>query len=155
MPLATASALILATPEKAFDFVADYRNIPRMQPQFSSVKLISQLERGQGSIIEMSGRFHGMPMRVKNRIVTYSPPRRLVSVSDGTVLSRNVWEFESIDKEVATTRVSLSIEYKVVAGPLGKLFTGVASSLFHKEIQDMADESLRRLGTLLSEEYHV
>ena len=151
MPLATASTLVLASAEKAFDFIADYRNIPRLQPQFASAKLASELERGQGAVVELSGRFHGMPMRVKNRIVTFNPPRRLVSISEGTVLSRNVWEFEVVDTEVPTTRVSLSIEYKVAAGPFGKLFTGVASSLFHNEIQEMADESLRRLSTLLTQ----
>jgi ribosome-associated toxin RatA of RatAB toxin-antitoxin module len=92
-------------------------------------------------------------MRVKNRIVTFTPPRRLVSISEGTVLSRNVWEFEPVDGDgTPSTRVTFSVEYKVAAGPFGKLFTGVASSLFHKEIQEMTDESLRRLQELIAQE---
>ena len=154
MPTATASALVPTSSERVFDFIADYRNIPRLQPQFSSAKVVSQQERGQGAIVELSGRFHGMPMRVKNKIVTFTPPRRLVSISEGTVLSRNTWEFEPVEDEDGTpsTRVTFSVEYKIAAGPFGKLFTGVASSLFHKEIQEMTDGSLRRLGELLEQE---
>lgn len=154
MPTATASALVPTTAERVFDFIADYRNIPRLQPQFSSAKVISELERGQGAIVELSGRFHGMPMRVKNKIITFIPPRRLVSISEGTVLSRNTWEFEPVEDGDGTssTRVTFSVEYKVAAGPFGKLFTGVASSLFHKEIQEMTDDSLRRLRELLAQE---
>jgi ribosome-associated toxin RatA of RatAB toxin-antitoxin module len=152
MPTAISSTLVPATPERVFDFIADYRNIPRLQTQFASAKLASEIERGQGAVVELSGRFHGMPMRVKNRIVTFTPPRRLVSVSEGTVLSRNVWEFEPVDSEQEpSTRVTFSVEYKA-AGPFGKLFTGVASSLFHKEIQEMTDESLRRLRELLAQD---
>jgi ribosome-associated toxin RatA of RatAB toxin-antitoxin module len=153
MPTAISSALVPATPDRVFDFIADYRNITRLQTQFASAKLASEIERGQGAVVELSGRFHGMPMRVKNRIVTFTPPRRLVSVSEGTVLSRNVWEFEPVEgEETPSTRVTFSVEYKVAAGPFGKLFTGVASSLFHKEIQEMTDESLRRLQALMEQD---
>lgn len=150
MPTASATNIVPASAERVFDFVADYRNIPRLQAQFSSVKVASEVERGQGAVVELSGRFHGVPMRVKNRIVTFTPPHRLVSISDGTVLSRNVWEFEPV--EGGDTRVTLTIEYKVAAGPFGKLFTGVASSLFHREIQEMTDDSLRRLQELLAQD---
>ncbi len=157
MPTASSTSIVPASAERVFDFVADYRNIPRLQAQFSSAKVVGEVERGQGAVVELVGRFHGMPMRVRNRIVTFTPPRRLVSISDGTVLSRNVWEFEPVDAEVgagesSSARVTLTIEYKVAAGPLGKLFTGIASSLFHREIQGMTDESLRRLRELLAQE---
>ncbi len=155
MPTASATTIVPADAERAFDFVADYRNIPRLQSQFSSAKVVGELERGQGAVVELSGRFHGVPMRVKNRIVAFTPPCRLVSISDGTVLSRNVWEFEPVDAGAGVSnsaRVTLTIEYKVAAGPLGKLFTGVASSLFHREIQQMTDDSLRRLRELLAQE---
>ena len=150
MPTASATNIVPVSAETAFDFVADYRNIPRLQSQFSSATLAGEVERGQGAVVELSGRFHGVPMRVKNRIVAFTPPSRLVSVSDGTVLSRNVWEFEPL--EGGDTRVTLTIKYKVAAGPFGKLFTGVASSLFHREIQGMTDESLQRLRELLAQE---
>ncbi len=150
MPTVSGTALIAAAPEAIFGFLADYRNIPRVQPQFTSARLVSEKERCEGACVELHGRFHGLPMHVRNRIVTYSPPHRLVSVSEGTVLSRSAWELRSTD-DPGTTRVTLTVDYKV-AGPLGKLFTGLTSSVFHKEIQSMTDESLNRLSAFFQSE---
>jgi hypothetical protein len=151
MPKVSASAEIPVRIEEAFGFLADYRNIPLLQAQFTSARLISKQENGVGATVELRGRFRGMPMHVHNRIVTYAPPRRLVSISEGTVLSRNAWELEEIRANPALSRVSLTVEYKV-AGPLSRVFTGLASSLFHSEIQAMTEESLRRLRQILTQE---
>lgn len=150
MPTVYATADIAALPEDIFSFLADYSNIPRVQPQFATARLVSEHERCAGACVELVGRFHGVPMRVRNRIVTYAPPHRLASISEGTVLSRNVWELQplassaGITPTTSTTRVTLTVDYKV-GGPMGGLFTGITSAIFNKEIQAMTDESLRRL----------
>jgi ribosome-associated toxin RatA of RatAB toxin-antitoxin module len=133
-----------------FDFVADYRNIPRLQPHFTSVELTGEKERGLGASVEMRGRFRGMPMHVRDRIITFTPPRRLVSISEGTVTSRNTWELLPIEGDTPLTRVTLRIDYKMGGGLLGGFLTSVASSIFHNEIQGMTDESLRRLREIVS-----
>lgn len=147
MPRVTSSALVPATAEEVFSFLADYRNIPRLQPEFTNAKLVSHVERGLGATVELHGRFHGLPMRAQMHIIAYSPPNRIVSISEGAVLSRNTWEVRQLTGE-DISQVRLSVEYKV-GGPLGGLFTGVASQLFHKEIQGMTDESLKRLAAIL------
>jgi carbon monoxide dehydrogenase subunit G len=145
MPSTSATRTIAGvTPQEIFDFLADYRNIGRIQPQFTSVKLAGEIERGVGAVMELRGRFHGMPMEVKSRIITFTPPSRIVSISEGTVLSRNAWELEELDTDQPSTRVSFIVDYKV-GGPLGKVFTGVASSLFHREIESMTREALHHL----------
>ena len=153
MPTVVAQAVVQREAAEVFDFIADYRNIPRLQPHFESVKVVSEMERGQGATVEMRGRFRGMPMRARDRIITFTPPRRLVSVTEGAVTSRNTWELVPLEGDPPQTRVTLKIEYKVGGGGLlGGLFTGVASSLFHGEIQSMTEESLRRLGKLIGGE---
>ena len=144
MPRTSATTDIQASSQEIFDFLADYRNIGRIQPQFASVKLAGEVERGVGAVMELQGRFHGIPMDVKSRIITFTPPRRIVSISEGTVLSRNAWELEELGTDPPSTRVSFIVDYKV-GGPLGKVFTGIASSLFHREIEALTSESLRRL----------
>ena len=144
MPTVQATANVQASAQEVFDFLADYRNIPRVQPQFNVAKLVGDQERCVGARVELVGRFHGMPMQVQNRIVTYSPPYRLASISEGTVLSRNVWELQPTEHDPNTTRVTFTVDYKV-GGALGGLFTGIAASLFNKEIQAMTDEALRNL----------
>ncbi|MDQ3929186.1 MAG: SRPBCC family protein [Chloroflexota bacterium] len=144
MPTVQATARVQGSAQEIFDFLADYRNIPRVQPQFSQAKLVGDLERSVGARVELVGRFRGMPMQVQNRIVTYTPPYRLASISEGTVLSRNVWELQPIEGDPNSTRVTFTVDYKM-GGALGGLFTGIAASLFNKEIQAMTDEALRNL----------
>src|SRR5688572_21240847 len=61
LPIVSSSAVVGATAEEAFNFVADYRNIPRLQPQFSSATLVSEQARGLGAVVALDGRFHGVP----------------------------------------------------------------------------------------------
>ncbi|MEA2573846.1 MAG: hypothetical protein QOH93_1144 [Chloroflexia bacterium] len=150
MPTVHATANVHAGAQEIFDFLADYRNIPRVQPQFKEANLMGEKERCVGACVELVGRFHGMPMQVQNRIVTYSPPYRLASISEGTVLSRNVWELLPVVGDPPTTRVTFTVDYKV-GGPLGGVFTGIAASLFNKEIQAMTDEALRNLRGFFAE----
>lgn len=149
MPTVSATADVQAPAQEIFDFLADYRNIPRVQPQFSAARLVSEFDKREGASVELVGRFRGVPMTVRNRIVTYSPPYRLASISEGTVLSRNVWELHPL-KEDGKTRVTFTVDYKV-GGPMGGLFTGIAAGLFNKEIEAMTEDSLRRLRAFFSE----
>ncbi|MEO5954019.1 MAG: SRPBCC family protein [Chloroflexia bacterium] len=153
MPKVVSTIDVPAKPEAVFDYIADYRNIPKMQSQFESAHVVSDIERGLGAVVELQGRFHGMPMRVQNRIVTFSSPSRLVSVSEGAILSRNTWELRptTTGDGSPSTEVIFSVEYKI-SGPLGGLFTGIASSLFHGEIEGMTHEALRRLRASFSEQ---
>ncbi len=147
MPTVCASALVHATSHVVFSFIADYHNIPVIQPQFAQAKLISDVERGVGANVELRGHFHGIPLHVHNRVITYSPPRRMVSISEGTVLSRSTWEIEEVSSEPPSTRVTLTIDYKL-GNTFGGLFIGLGSALwplFHREIQGLTNESLRRL----------
>lgn len=153
MPRVTSTIEVPGTPEAVFDFLANYRNIPRLQTHFESASLAGEQESGQGAVVELRGRFHGMPMHVRNKIVTFSRPTRLASISEGTVTSRNVWELrpKAGDEVKPATVVTFSVEYKV-GGPLGGIFTGLASSLFHGEIESMVGEALRRLRATFMEQ---
>src|SRR6476659_8211675 len=96
MPTVSCSAIVHATVEEVFAFIADYRNIPRLQPHFTSATLLSEKDHQAGAEVALEGRFKGLLMKVRNRIVTYVRPFRLVSVSEGTVLSRSTWELHPL-----------------------------------------------------------
>src|ERR1700690_1217981 len=131
MPHVQATAQVEATPEEIFGFLAEYQNIPRLQPQFQSARLVSERAEGPGAVVELKGHFHGIPMTVRNRIITFTPPYRMGSISEGTVLSRNTWELRPMTGAPnPTTEATFTVEYKM-GGPLGGLFTGITSSLFH------------------------
>ena len=150
MPTVSSSATVSGSAEDIFDFLADYRNIPRLQPHFSSATLVGDKDRQEGAVVALEGRFHGVPMHVRNRIIAYLRPSRLTSVSEGTVLSRNTWELQQIDHDPPVARVTLTVDYKV-RGALG-LVVGLGQSIFNQEIQAMTDDSLRRLHGFFEKE---
>ena len=89
-------------------------------------------------------------MKATNRIIAYDPPLRLVSISEGAVLSRSTWELQELGGDPPSTRVTLTVDYKL-ANQLCGLFRGVGSVLwpiFNREIQGMTDDSLRRLRSV-------
>jgi ribosome-associated toxin RatA of RatAB toxin-antitoxin module len=153
MPTISSTTIVSTGPTEAFDFIADFRNIPRLQPHFTSAQLVGEPERGLGATVALDGRFHGFPMKARNRIIAYSPPWRLVSISEGAVLSRSTWEFEELTSDPPATRVKLTIDYSL-RKVAGGLFMGVGSALwplFNREIQGMTDESMRRLQGFFSD----
>ena len=152
MPTVTATTIVPATADEAFGFVADYRNIVRLQPHFSSARLVSAEEHGVGAEVDLNGHFHGIPIKARNRIVAYSPPDRHVSVSDGQVLSRSTWEFEQITADPPVTRVTLTLDYKLREG-IGGMIASVLWPIFNREIQGMTDESMKRLREFLGEKH--
>jgi ribosome-associated toxin RatA of RatAB toxin-antitoxin module len=145
MPHVQATTSVQASPEEIFDFLSEYHNIPLIQPQFESASLVSEQDRGLGAVVELKGHFHGIPITVRSRIVTFNPPYRLVSISEGTVLSRNTWELHlGANTDHPTTEVRFRVEYKMTGA------LGVLSGLFHHEIQSMTDSSLHRLHDIFS-----
>ena len=153
MPQIHAASQVDGTPEEIFEFLSDFQNIPLLQPHFESTRVISEQERGLGAVVELKGHFHGVPLSGTNRIITYTPPYRMVSISDGSVLSRNTWELHPVDgTEHACTQVSLVVDYKV-GGPLGGLFTGLASTFFHRELDNMTRQSLDRLQDIFAQRH--
>ncbi len=147
MPTVSASSIVTASPQEVFDFLTDYRNIPLLQPHFTSAKPASETERGLGAVVELKGHFHGIPMKINNRIIAFNPPHRLVSISDGSILSRSAWELEPVEASPPETRVTLTIDYSL-RKVMGGLFMGMGSALwplFNREVRGMTDESLRAL----------
>ncbi|HUS16042.1 MAG TPA: SRPBCC family protein [Chloroflexia bacterium] len=139
--------LISAPIERVFGFVADFQNLPRIQAQFSSVRLLSTQQAGLGAQVEAQGRFRGLPITTRMTIVEFTPPHLLVSDSSGGVRSRSIWRFRDLPSETgdpAQVRASLTIDYEV--GVPGLAFLG---NLVQHDVESMTVESLQRLKLLV------
>ena len=157
METVSASTMIPASQEEVFAFVSNYQNILKLQPHFASARLISANDQGVGAEIALEGRFHGMPMHARSKIITFDPPHRVVSVSEGSVRSRSTWELSSAPggNGAVGTLARLTIDYKVKRG--SGFLGGLANSLehlFHGEIQGMTNESLKRLHEIFAARHH-
>jgi uncharacterized membrane protein len=150
MPRLAHFILIDAPIERVFAFVADYHNLPRIQTQFKSVRLLTAAPDGPGAQVEAKGAFHGLPLTVQMTIIESDPPHLLVSHSAGGVQSRSTWSFREQPAEPpgapAQVRVTLTINYEIHMPGL-KLLGGV----LQHELDSLTIDSLRRLKLLVEE----
>ncbi len=153
MPRLSRFVIVHAPLEAVFAFLADYRNIPRMQPQFQRVRPLTTATEGVGAMLELQGRFHGLPITAQVRIVQVEPPRLLVSDSTGAVKSRSTWRLTPVppspDAEGAAppvaTRASLTLDYEVSVPGLGRLLGGFVAG----DVAAMTVESLKQLKRMV------
>ena len=150
MPRLAHFILIDAPIERVFAFVADYRNLPRIQAQFKSVRLLTATADGPGAQVEARGAFHGLPLTVQMTVVEADPPHLLVSHSAGGVQSRSTWSFREQPAETPGAaphvRVTLTINYEVHL-PGFKLLGGVVQH----ELDSLTIDALRRLKRIVEE----
>jgi hypothetical protein len=164
MPHFARFVIVHAPMEAVFAFLADYRNIPAMQPHFQRVRPVSAVTYGAGAQLELHGHFRGLPITAQVRIIHFEPPRLLVSDSTGAVHSRTTWRLTSVPlpappappaslpagagSDASTpvaTRASLTLDYELAVPGLGRLLGGVVAG----DVEAMTIESLKQLKRLV------
>jgi uncharacterized membrane protein len=133
--------------DAVFAFVADFRNLPRIQSEFKTVRHLAGPTEGLGAQIEAQGAFHGLPLTARMTIVGFQPPQALVSDTTGGIDSRSTWSFRAEQPPGAAqplVRVTLVIEYEVRLPGLGLL-----GGLVHRDVDRMTSDALRRLKSLM------
>jgi hypothetical protein len=169
MPRLTRFVIVNAPIEAVFAFLADYHNIPRMQPQFQRVRPLTAQTVGAGATLELHGQFHGLPITAQVYIVHFEPPHLLISDSTGAVNSRTTWRLTSVPpsgpppsappalrppgEESAApapvaTRAVLALDYELAVPGLGRLLGGFVAG----DVVAMTVESLKRLKRLVESE---
>jgi len=145
MPRIARFILIDAPIAQIFAFVADYRNLPRIQAEFKSVRLLSAQATGPGAQVEARGSFRGFPLTAHMTVIQAEPPHLLVSDTSGGVRSRSIWRFsEQAPPDPAAAprvRVSLAIEYELLIPGLALL-----GGLVQRDLDGMTTDALRRLS---------
>jgi Polyketide cyclase / dehydrase and lipid transport len=166
MPHVARFVTVHAPIEAVFAFLADYRNIPVLQPHFQRVRPLSTVTYGPGATLELHGHFRGLPITAQVHIVQFEPPRLLVSDSTGAVRGRTIWRLTSMPPPnppsppaplpadegssfspagPPVTRASLTLDYELVVPGLGRLLGGFVAG----DVEAMTVESLKHLKRLM------
>jgi hypothetical protein len=161
MPRLARLVIVNAPLERVFAFLADYRNIPRMQPQFQRVQPLTAQSSGAGATLELHGQFRGLPITAQMRIVQFEPPHLLVSDSTGAVKSRTTWRLTVVPPPAPpaplsagqgsalsppiATRAALTLDYDLAVPGLGRLLGGFVAG----DVEAMTVESLKQLKRLV------
>lgn len=138
---------IATSPARAFDFVADYRNVPRVLEGVSRWEPLSKQARGEGARFEVEMRTFGIPLANVLVLVAWEPGRRIGWRSEsGLVEQRGGWTFEALRPQL--TEVTLAISYRPPGAALGNLLAGRVDSLVRARLA----RALESMASLLERE---
>jgi uncharacterized membrane protein len=145
VPEFTARVVAESTPRQAFDFVADYRNVPRVLDGVTRWEPLSRQTRGVGARFEVEMRILGLPLQNVLVLDVWKEPESIGWRSEsGLVEQRGHWTFTPI---AGGTEIQLRIAYTPPGGPLGSLVAGGAAGTVRRRLE----KALSRMRDLLAE----
>ncbi len=130
-----ASTRIAVAPERAFDFVADHRNVGRVLEGITRWEPLDPDHRqGRGARYDVEMRTFGIPLANRLVLDAWERPRRIGWRSEsGLIAQRGGWTFEPGGD--AGTRVTLRIAYEPPLAAAGNLFAGSADRLVRRRLE--------------------
>ena len=141
----TARTLIKLDQRSVFDWVADFRNVPRVLPSVIRWQPVGVGVRGVGARFDVAMRAFGLPLTGEVVLDDWDEPKSIGwhSVS-GLIQQRGTWAFRAGPQG---TLVVLTITYAAPAGPGSFLASRVENTLKNRlerallEMRDLLEES--------------
>lgn len=139
----SASIRIRCSPEQAFAFVADYRNVPEVLEGVSRWDPLDARTRGAGTHWDVEMRTLGVPLHNRLLVDGWDEPRRLTWRSEsGLIEQRGSWSFRKLRDGV---EVTLRIAYEPPGAALGNLLAGSADRLVRRRLERALEAMRDRL----------
>lgn len=129
----SAAVTIQCAPERAFDFVADHRNVRRVLEGITRWDPVQPGAEGRpGARYEVEMRTLGIPLSNRLELDRWERPRRISwhSVS-GLIEQRGGWTFAPAG---SGTRVTLRIAYQPPGAGLGDFLAGRADAVVRRRL---------------------
>jgi ligand-binding SRPBCC domain-containing protein len=114
--------VVKSDPDKTWDFFSRAENLPRITPPWLSfeVRTPGSIEIRDGTLLDYTIRWMGVPVRWRTRIIDWSPPRQFIDLQlrGPYALWHHQHVFEPVEDGVSCRDRVL---YKLPAGPLGRV----------------------------------
>ncbi len=138
----SASVRIACTPQEAFDFVADYRNVERVLEGVTRWEPLDARTRGAGTRWNVEMRTFGIPLGNRLLIDRWDEPRAIGWRSEsGLIAQRGGWSFRQRGPQ---TEVTLRIAYEPPGAAIGNLFASRADASVRRRLEH-ALEAMKEL----------
>jgi uncharacterized membrane protein len=139
----SARTFIQRPPADVFDFLADYRNVPRVLEGVSRWEPLGRDERGTGARYRVEMRTFGIPLGAVLRLDEWRRPYRISWVSEsGLVEQSGGWTLAPKDTGV---ELELRLSYKPPGAALGNLVAGRVEGLVRRRLQTALERIRREL----------
>jgi len=133
---------IRAPVEKAFGYVADWRNAPNYVAHLESLCPTGSIRYGLGARLRGETRVLGLRLVSESEVVEFVHPRRIVARSVSGFTNTGTWIFESRPNGTYVTAV---VEYNLQEIPLGRLMAPLVRGYLREGVK----RSLENLKCLL------
>lgn len=141
-----AGTFVACSPEEAFEWIADYRNVPRVLEGVTRWDPVGRKTRGKGARFEVEMRTLGIPLTSMLEVHEWEPPRMIAWRSLGGLIEQEgAWE---IDPEPDGVTVRLTIDYVPPAAAVGNILAAPVEALARRRLQAALD----RMGEYLEPE---
>jgi ribosome-associated toxin RatA of RatAB toxin-antitoxin module len=138
-----ARTFIRRDPRAVFDFIADYRNVPRVLEGVSRWEPIGRKTRGVGARYRVEMRTLGIPLGAVLRLDGWRRPEQISWMSeDGLISQSGGWTFTPREDGV---ELELEMAYSPPAAALGDLVAGRVEGLVKRRLS----KALERIRTEL------
>lgn len=132
-----ARTFIGAAPEEAFDWIADYRNVPRVLEGVSRWEPVTRRRSGVGARFDVEMHTLGVPLSSELELTEWERPRRIAWTSRGGLIHQDgAW---TIEPEDGGSSVELTIDYVPPAAALGNFLAGPVERLARGRLQKALD----------------
>jgi uncharacterized membrane protein len=113
----SASVIVKVSPEKAFDYFADYRNVPRILDGVTKWEPVGAKARGVGALYNVEMNAMGFPLSNVLRLDRWRRPREIGWKSEsGLIKQEGGFTFTKVGDGV---RIDLRIAYEPPAAVVG------------------------------------
>lgn len=140
-----ASVTVNATPERAFEYFADYHHVAEVLDGVTRWEPLGDRSRGVGARYRVEMSALGLPLRNVLRLDRWRPAEEIGWISEsGLVKQEGRFRFTRVDKGV---RIELRIAYEPPASVIG---AGVAKRL-DPTVRSRLQRALERIRDLLED----
>jgi uncharacterized membrane protein len=120
-------------PADVFDFIADYRNVPRVLEGVSRWEPLGRRTRGAGARYNVEMRTLGVPLSAVLKLSEWRRPERIAWVSEeGLIPQRGGWTFTPRGSGVD---LELKMAYEPPAAALGNFIAGRVERLVRRRLE--------------------
>jgi uncharacterized membrane protein len=129
----SAAVVVKVTPERAFDYVADYRNVPLVLDGVTKWEPLGAKTRGAGALYNVEMNVLGLPLSNVLRLNRWRRPHEIGWVSEsGLVKQEGGFKFTEVDHGV---RIELRIAYEPPAAVVGMFLAQLVDGAVRRRLE--------------------
>jgi uncharacterized membrane protein len=129
----SAAVTVKVSPEKAFDYFADYRHVPEILEGVTRWEPVGFKTRGVGALYNVEMNAMGFPLSNVLRLDRWSRPREIGWVSEsGLIKQEGGFTFTRVDEGV---RIELRIAYEPPAAVVGMFIAQRVDGMVRRRLE--------------------